>query len=36
MPIPMQEEPYEPFTLVWTGLSPHYLIRENKRIYGVA
>jgi hypothetical protein len=36
MHIPMQEEPYEPFTLVWTGLSPHYLIRENKRIYGVA
>jgi hypothetical protein len=36
MPIPMQEEPNERFTLVWTGLSPHYILRENERIYGVA
>jgi hypothetical protein len=31
MPIPMQEEPYERFTLMWTSLSPRYILRENER-----
>ncbi len=36
MPIPMQEEPYERFTLMWTSLSPHYILRENERVYRMA
>ncbi len=31
MPVPMQEEPYERFTLMWTNLSSRYILRENKR-----
>jgi hypothetical protein len=31
MPVPMQEEPYERFTLMWTSLSPRYILRENER-----
>ncbi len=31
MPVPMQEEPYERFTLMWMNLSPHYILRENGR-----
>ncbi len=31
MPVPMQEEPYERFTLMWTNLSPRYILRENGR-----
>ncbi len=31
MPVPMQEEPYEQFTLMWKNLSPHYILRENER-----
>ena len=26
MPVPVQEEPYERFTLMWTSLSPLYII----------
>jgi hypothetical protein len=29
MQVPMQEETYERFTLMWTNLSPHYILREN-------
>jgi hypothetical protein len=29
MPVPVQEGPYERFTLMWTNLSPHYILREN-------
>jgi hypothetical protein len=36
MPVLMQEEPYERFTLMWTSLSPHYILRENERICGMA
>ncbi len=31
MPVPMQEEPYERFTLMWTNLSSHYVLRENEQ-----
>jgi hypothetical protein len=31
MPVPVQEEPYERFTLMWTKLSPRYILRENGR-----
>jgi hypothetical protein len=31
MPVPMQEELYERFTLMWTNLSSHYILRENER-----
>ncbi len=34
MPVPMQEEPYERFTLMWTSLSPHYILRENTLTHG--
>jgi hypothetical protein len=27
MPVPMQEEPYQRFTLMWTNLSLHYILR---------
>jgi hypothetical protein len=30
MPVPVQEEPYEQFTLMWTSLSPRYILRENE------
>ncbi len=33
MPVPMQEEPYERFTLMWTNLSPHYILRENRQTH---
>jgi hypothetical protein len=36
MPTPMQEEPYERFTLMWTSRSPHYILRENEWTYGMA
>jgi hypothetical protein len=36
MPVPMQEEPNERFTLMWTCLSPHYILRENERTHGMA
>jgi hypothetical protein len=36
MPIPMQEELYEWFTMMWTSLSPHYILREDKWTYGMA
>ncbi len=29
MPVPMQKEPYERFILMWTNLSPRYILREN-------
>ncbi len=32
MPVPVQEEPYERFTLMWTSLSPRYILRENDGI----
>jgi hypothetical protein len=32
MPVPVQEEPYERFTLMWTSLSPRYILRENEGI----
>ncbi len=31
MPVPMQEEPFERFTLMWTNLSSRYILRENER-----
>jgi hypothetical protein len=31
-PVPVQEEPYERFTLMWTSLSQHYVLRENEGI----
>jgi hypothetical protein len=31
MPVPMQEEPYERFTLMWMSLSLRYILRENER-----
>ncbi len=30
MPVPVQEEPYERFTLMWTSLSPRYILRKNE------
>jgi hypothetical protein len=36
MPVPMQEEPYKRFTLMWTSLSPHYILRENEWTHGMA
>ncbi len=33
MPFPVKEEPYE---LMWTSLSSHYILRENKWVYGMA
>jgi hypothetical protein len=30
MPVPVQEEPYERFTLMWMSLSPSYILRENE------
>ncbi len=30
MLVPVQEEPYERFTLMWTSLSPRYILRENE------
>jgi hypothetical protein len=32
MLVPVQEEPYERFTLMWTSLSPRYILRENEGI----
>jgi hypothetical protein len=29
MPVLVQEEPYERFTLMWTSLSPRCILREN-------
>ncbi len=29
MPVPVQEEPYERFTLMWTSLSPRCILRDN-------
>jgi hypothetical protein len=31
MPVPMQEEPYERFTLMWTNLSSRYILWEKKQ-----
>jgi len=36
MPVPMQEEPYKRFTLMWTRPSPHYILRENEWTHGMA
>ncbi len=30
MPVPVQEEPYEQFTLMWTSLSPRCILRDNE------
>jgi hypothetical protein len=30
MPVPVQEEPYERFTLMWTSLSPRCILRDNE------
>jgi hypothetical protein len=30
MPVPVQEEPYERFTLMWTSLSPRYILWDNE------
>ncbi len=30
MPVPVQEEPYERFTLMWTSLSPRCTLRDNE------
>jgi hypothetical protein len=36
MPVPMQEEPFEQITLMWTSLSPHYILKENGWTHGMA
>jgi hypothetical protein len=36
MPVLMQEEPYERFTLMWTCFSLHYILREKERTHGMA
>ncbi len=36
MSFPMQEERYERFTLMWTCLSSHYILRENEWTPGKA
>ncbi len=32
IPVPVQEEPYERFTLMWTSLSPHCILRDNEGV----
>ena len=32
MPVPVQEEPYERFTLMWTSLSPRCILRDNEEV----
>jgi hypothetical protein len=32
MPVPVQEEPYERFTLMWRSLSPRCILRDNEGI----
>ena len=32
MPVPVQEEPHERFTLMWTSLSPRYILRDNEGV----
>ncbi len=32
MPVPVQEEPYERFTLMWTSLSPRCILRDKKGV----
>jgi hypothetical protein len=32
MPVPVQEEPFERFTLMWTSLSPRYILRDKAGI----
>jgi hypothetical protein len=32
MPVPVQEEPYERFTLMWTSLSPRCILRDNEGV----
>jgi hypothetical protein len=32
MPVPVQEEPYERFTLMWTSLSPGCILRDNEGV----
>ncbi len=32
MPVPVQEEPYERFTLKWTSLSPRCILRDNEGV----
>ncbi len=32
MPVPVQEEPYERFTLMWTSLSPRFILRDNEGV----
>ncbi len=32
MPVPVQKEPYERFTLMWTSLSPRCILRDNEEV----
>jgi hypothetical protein len=32
MPVPVQEEPYARFTLMWTSLSPRCILRYNEGV----
>ncbi len=32
MPVPVQEEPYKRFTLMWTSLSPRCILRDNEEV----
>ncbi len=32
MPVPVQEEPHERFTLMWTSLSPRCILRDNEEV----
>jgi hypothetical protein len=32
MPVPVQEEPYEWFTLMWTSLSPRCILKDNEEV----
>ncbi len=32
MPVPVQEEPYEQFTLMWTSLSPRCILCDNEGV----
>jgi len=32
MPVPVQEEPHERFTLMWTSLSPRCILRDNEGV----
>jgi hypothetical protein len=36
MPFPVREELYERFTLKWTSLSSHYILRKNRQAHVMA